>query len=43
MLPNPITGFVAIGASAAGVAMGLTLGAGLAVAAHAALAMEPTR
>ena len=40
---NPLNGVIAVGASVLGVGIGLTLGTGLAVAAHAALALEPKR
>lgn len=39
----PIVAIASIGASMAGMAAGLAIGSGLAVAAHAALAMEPKK
>ena len=40
---NPINALVAVGATTAGIGLGLTLGTGLASAAHTALALEPKR
>ena len=38
-----LNGFVALNATAAGFALGLTIGGGLALAAHGAMAMESRR